>query len=80
MSHTASWGTGPISDQPIEVEPGGFMNAPDTRDLIYAELAAAGVELGAYDRRIVDWLAGYEWSTTAVLLSWIKRAREGGTS
>ena len=37
-------------------------------------LAAAGVELGAHDTRIVTWLAGWEWSTLAVIASWVARA------
>jgi hypothetical protein len=42
-----------------------------------ADLAAAlsGVELGDYDRRIVEWLAGFEPSTVAVISSLIQRAR-----
>ena len=37
-------------------------------------LAAAGVELGGYDERIVSWLAGYEPQMVAVIASWITRA------
>jgi hypothetical protein len=42
-----------------------------------ADLAAAlsGVDLGAYDRRIVEWLAGYEPSTVAVICGLVSRAR-----
>jgi hypothetical protein len=42
-----------------------------------AEIAAAlsGVDLGAWDRRIIEWLAGYEPSTTAVICGLIERAR-----
>lgn len=40
--------------------------------------ALSGVELGAYDRRIVEWLASYEPSTVAVICSWIERARVHG--
>jgi len=42
-----------------------------------ADLAAAlsGVELGLYDRRIVEWLAGWEPSTVAVVCGLISRAR-----
>jgi hypothetical protein len=43
--------------------------------LLCEALAAAGVELGAYDHRIVQWLAGYEPSTCAVIAGLISRAR-----
>ncbi|MGW6210909.1 hypothetical protein [Streptomyces sp. NPDC055109] len=39
-----------------------------------AELEAAGVELGSYDLRIVDWLAGLDWPTVATIASLIRRA------
>lgn len=34
-----------------------------------------GVELGAYDRRIVDWLAGWDIETVGTIASLIYRAR-----
>ena len=37
-------------------------------------LAAAGVYLGAYDHRIVEWLAGWEPQTVAVIAGWVQRA------
>jgi hypothetical protein len=45
-----------------------------SREMLAAALAAAGVELGAYDERIVSWLAGWEPQTVAVIASWIIRA------
>jgi hypothetical protein len=45
-----------------------------TRRLLRSALDAAGVDLGAYDRAIVDWLAGYEPATVAVIASWVSRA------
>jgi hypothetical protein len=39
---------------------------------------AAGVELGAFDHRILLWLAGWEPSTVAVLAGLISRAHESG--
>jgi hypothetical protein len=36
----------------------------------------AGVELGAWDRRIVDWLAGWDAMTVLTIASWIARAGE----
>ena len=41
-------------------------------------LAAAGVELGDYDHDIVQWLAGWEPSTVAVVAGWIARAHQAG--
>jgi hypothetical protein len=45
-----------------------------------AGLAAAlsGVELGSYDKRIIEWLAGWEPSTVAVICGLISRARALG--
>jgi hypothetical protein len=40
--------------------------------------AAAGVELGAFDRQTLAWLAGWEVSTVQVIIGLIARA--GGTS
>jgi hypothetical protein len=61
---------------PIEAAPKG--NRPhDEQDAILRDaLLAAGVELGAYDERMVRWLAGWEWSTVATIASWIKRAAD----
>jgi hypothetical protein len=46
----------------------------DCRELLAAACAAAGVQLGAYDRAILDWLAGYEPQTCAVIAGIITRA------
>jgi len=42
--------------------------------------AVDGVELGAYDRRILDWLAGWDTSTVAVVVSLLHRARAAGAA
>lgn len=39
-----------------------------------AACAAAGVELGAHDEKILAWLAGYEASTVQVIIGLISRA------
>ena len=49
-----------------------------SRGMLTEALAAAGVELGAYDERIAAWLAGWEPHTVAVIASWITRAAAGG--
>jgi hypothetical protein len=59
---------------PIESEPRGFRPDDEQEAILRDALQAAGVELGAYDDRIVRWLAGWEWSTVAVVASWINRA------
>ncbi|MFG3323963.1 hypothetical protein ACGF3J_38585 [Streptomyces sp. NPDC048171] len=64
----------PVPAGPVEKSPRGFRDDDDSRTALLAELEAAGVELGEYDRRIVDWLAGWEWSTVATIASWVKRA------
>ena len=46
-----------------------------------AEILAAvlaGVELGAWDRRIAGWLAGWDAATVLTVASWIARARAAG--
>lgn len=37
-----------------------------------------GIELGTYDRQVIEWLAGGEDSTLATIASWIYRARAAG--
>jgi hypothetical protein len=46
--------------------------------IILDELADAGVELGAYDQRMINWLAGWEHGTLVTIASWIKRAHAAG--
>jgi len=38
---------------------------------------AAGVQLGAYDYRVLLWLAGWEPQTCAVVAGWVTRAAAG---
>lgn len=64
----------PVSDGPIYTAPYGFVEDPGQHAALMAELEAAGVELGTYDLRIVKWLAGWDWSTVAVIASLIRRA------
>jgi hypothetical protein len=46
------------------------------RAMLLDTINAAGVQLGEYDRRIIDWLAGWETATCAVVASLIARAAE----
>jgi len=50
---------------------------PTTPRLITSACDAAGVELGAYVRRIVAWLSGWEPTTCAVVAAMISRAADG---
>lgn len=54
------------------------LHAKEDRQILLDELAAAGVELGAYDRRQIAWLAGWETETLITIASWIKRAHAAG--
>lgn len=72
-----------IPDGPIEREPFDSIRATDGERLDDAERQALmqtldGLPLGAYDLRIVDWLATWEPSTVATVCSWIRRARAQG--
>ncbi|MEU8623302.1 hypothetical protein [Streptomyces sp. NPDC048669] len=65
-----------IPSSPIESEPAGYCSNAEQHAILRDTLHAAGVELGAYDRSIVDWLTvspGWEWATVATIASWVKR-------
>lgn len=60
---------------PIETEPIDYRPHAEQEVILRDILAAAGVELGAYDERIVEWFAQFaDWGTFAVITSWIARA------
>lgn len=61
---------------PVEVAPVGFVPAAE-QERILAEVLA-GVELGAWDQRMVAWLAGWDAATVLTIASWITRARGMG--
>lgn len=54
----------------------------ESRDLalqhLLAACDAAGVELGAFDRRILTWLAGYEAASVQVVIGLINRTYAAG--
>jgi hypothetical protein len=52
--------------------------APHTHKMLISACVAASVELGAYDRRIMLWLSGWEPQTCAVVTGLITRAHEAG--
>jgi hypothetical protein len=51
---------------------------PGLHQLLESACTTAGVTLGAYDHRILLWLAGWEPSTVAVVAGLITRAHEAG--
>jgi hypothetical protein len=50
------------------------LSAAQNRQLLGRALEAAGVSTGRYDDRIIEWLAGWEDSTVAVVAGWVQRA------
>ena len=52
---------------------------PRKDDFIRAlDEALRGIELGAYDLRMRDWIAGWDIPTVATQVSWLNRARRAG--
>jgi hypothetical protein len=70
--------TGPIDREPLDYPtPGVYPDAAKKAEILTDALRAAGVELGAYDDRIATWLVQTaDWSTFAVITSWVKRAAQ----
>jgi hypothetical protein len=65
----------PTAHGPYEREPCEPFIAADQRKVLLAQ-ALQGVELGAWDRRILDWLAGHpDTSTFLVILGIVERAK-----
>jgi hypothetical protein len=61
---------------PVDVAPVEFVSAADRARLLAAVLA--GIPLGAWDRRIIAWLAGWDAETVLTVASLISRARAAG--
>lgn len=61
---------------PVEVAPPGFVPAAEQQRILAEVLS--GVELGAWDQRMVGWLAGWDAATVLTIASWIVRARGMG--
>ena len=59
-----------------EAPPHGFMPQAEQAQILAGVLA--GIELGAWDRRIVEWLAGWDACTVLTVASLIARARAAG--
>ena len=58
-------------------DPGPGKMAPHLHRMLDEACSAAGVELGAYDHRIIQWMAGWEPEVCAVLAGLITRAAAG---
>jgi hypothetical protein len=63
---------------PLESDPGGF--APQGERAAVLAGVLAGLEMGAWDRRVVRWLTELDTSTLVTVASWIARARAAGQS
>ena len=62
----------------FDVNPGVGRMASHNERMLRESCAAAGVALGAFDARIVSWLAGWEPETCAVIAGLISRAYAAG--
>jgi hypothetical protein len=60
----------------IGAAPRGFVPAAEHRRILTDVLV--GVELGAWDERMVDWLVGWDTCTVLTVASWIVRSRGAG--
>jgi hypothetical protein len=58
----------------FDADPGPGRMAPHNLRMLLDAVAAAGVQVGAYDVRILEWLAGWEPPTCAVIAGLITRA------
>ena len=58
---------------PVEAAPRGFVPEGERAEILAGVLA--GIELGAWDRRIAEWLAGWDPATVLTVASWIARSR-----
>ncbi len=61
---------------PVEEAPEGVFPRPVVERVL--EDALAGVGLGAHDRKIAAWMAGWDASTVLTVASWVTRARAEG--
>jgi hypothetical protein len=61
---------------PVEAPPPGFVPQADQAEILAGVLA--GIELGAWDRRILEWMAGWAACTVLTVASWVARARAAG--
>ena len=60
----------------FDADPGPGRMAPHNLAMLLSACEAAGVELGAFDRRTLGWLATFEPASCAVMASLITRANQ----
>jgi hypothetical protein len=58
---------------PVEAAPSGFVPEGELAEILAGVLA--GIELGAWDRRIAAWVAGWDAATVLTIASWIARSQ-----
>ena len=68
--------TAAVPRGPVQTPPHGFMPQAEQAQILAGVLA--GIELGAWDQRIVQWLAGWDACTVLTVASLITRARAAG--
>jgi hypothetical protein len=61
---------------PVQAPPRGFIPPAEQAQILAAVLT--GIELGAWDRQIMQWLAGLDACTVLTVASLIARARAAG--
>ena len=61
---------------PVETAPPGFVPEGERTEILAGVLA--GMELGAWDRRVAAWLTGLDTATALTIASWVGRARAAG--
>jgi hypothetical protein len=61
---------------PVEVAPRGVAPPGEQAEMLAGVLG--GIELGAWDRRVLVWLAGLDACTVLTVASWIARSRAAG--
>jgi hypothetical protein len=59
---------------PVQAPPPGFIPKAQQAQILAAALA--GIELGAWDLRILDWMSNWDASTVLTVASWITRTRD----
>jgi hypothetical protein len=62
----------------FDADPGAGKMAPHNARMLAEACVAAGVELGAYDRRTLAWLSQWEPTTVAVIAGVMTRAHAAG--
>jgi hypothetical protein len=69
---------GPIESRPKSLFPpyDRYTDVDEGAHQAALEDALRGLKLGEYDRAMVEWLAGWETSTVATVISWIERAKK----